>query len=47
MEFVVGGGHDLLEIADPLTAIMIGLIVANLVFRTIERNIVQKWGTQS
>src|SRR5712675_248624 len=30
-----------------LTVIMIGLIVENLIFRTIERNTVQKWGTQS
>jgi len=27
--------------------IVIGLIVANLIFRTIERNTMQKWGTQS
>lgn len=27
--------------------IVIGLIVENLIFRTIERNTVQKWGTQS
>jgi hypothetical protein len=26
---------------------VIGLIVENLIFRTIERNTVQKWGTQS
>ena len=30
-----------------LTVIVIGLIVDNLIFRTIERNTVQKWGTQS
>jgi NitT/TauT family transport system permease protein len=30
-----------------LTVIMIGLVVENLIFRTIERNTVQKWGTQS
>jgi NitT/TauT family transport system permease protein len=30
-----------------LTVIIIGLIVENLIFRTIERNIVQKWGTQT
>src|ERR1700716_398948 len=30
-----------------LTVIVIGLIVENLIFRTIERNTVQKWGTQS
>ena len=30
-----------------LTVIIIGLIVENLIFRTIERNTVQKWGTQS
>src|SRR4051794_35471195 len=30
-----------------LTGIVIGLIVENLIFRTIERNTVQKWGTQS
>ena len=29
-----------------LTVIIIGLIVENLIFRTIERNTVQKWGTQ-
>src|SRR6188768_567733 len=29
------------------TVIVIGLIVENLIFRTIERNTVQKWGTQS
>jgi NitT/TauT family transport system permease protein len=27
--------------------IVIGLVVENLIFRTIERNTVQKWGTQS
>ncbi len=30
-----------------LTVILIGLVVENLVFRTIERHTVQKWGTQS
>ena len=30
-----------------LTVIVIGLIVENLIFRTIERNTVQKWGTQT
>jgi hypothetical protein len=30
-----------------LTVIVIGLIVENLIFRTNERNTVQKWGTQS
>ncbi len=30
-----------------LTVIIIGLIVENLIFRTIEKNTVQKWGTQS
>jgi NitT/TauT family transport system permease protein len=30
-----------------LTVIIIGLIVENLIFRTIERNTVQKWGTQT
>jgi hypothetical protein len=30
-----------------LTVIIISLIVENLIFRTIERNTVQKWGTQS
>ena len=30
-----------------LTVIVIGLIVENLIFRTIERNTVQKWGLQS
>lgn len=30
-----------------LTVIVIGLIVENLIFRTIERNTVQKWGTPS
>jgi NitT/TauT family transport system permease protein len=30
-----------------LTVIVIGLIVENLIFGTIERNTVQKWGTQS
>ena len=30
-----------------LTVIVIGLIVENLIFRTVERNTVQKWGTQS
>ena len=29
-----------------LTVIIIGLMVENLIFRTIERNTVQKWGTQ-
>ena len=28
-----------------LTVIVIGLIVKNLIFRTVERNTVQKWGT--
>jgi hypothetical protein len=32
---------------DVLTVIVIGLVVENLIFRTIERNTVQKWGTQS
>lgn len=30
-----------------LTVIVIGLIVENFIFRTIERNTVQKWGVQS
>jgi len=30
-----------------LTMIVIGLIVENLIFRTIERNTIQKCGTQS
>ena len=30
-----------------LTVIIIGLFVENLIFRAIERNTVQKWGTQS
>jgi NitT/TauT family transport system permease protein len=30
-----------------LTVIATGLIVENLIFRTIERNTVQKWDTQS
>ena len=30
-----------------LTVIVIGLIVENLIFRTIERNTVQKWGLQT
>jgi NitT/TauT family transport system permease protein len=30
-----------------LTVILIGLVVENLIFRTIERNTVLKWGTQS
>lgn len=30
-----------------LTVIVIGLIVENLIFRTIECNTVQEWGTQS
>jgi hypothetical protein len=30
-----------------LTVIVIGRIVENLIFRTIEHNTVQKWGTQS
>ena len=30
-----------------LWTLIIGLIVENLIFRTIERNTVQKWGTQS
>ena len=30
-----------------LTVIVIGLVVENLIFHTIERNTVQKWGTQS
>ncbi|MBR1124786.1 ABC transporter permease [Bradyrhizobium lablabi] len=30
-----------------LTVIVIGLVVENLIFRTIERNTVQKWGTQT
>ena len=30
-----------------LTVILIGLAVENLIFRTIEKNTVQKWGTQS
>jgi hypothetical protein len=34
-------------VTGPLTVIIIGLIVENLIFRTIERNTVQKWGTQS
>jgi NitT/TauT family transport system permease protein len=33
--------------AGPLTAIVIGLVVETLTFRTIERNTVQKWGAQS
>ena len=47
---------DMTTVADPghpavfdgfLTVILIGLIVENPIFRTIERNTVQKWGTQS
>ncbi|MGY4628738.1 ABC-type nitrate/sulfonate/bicarbonate transport system permease component [Bradyrhizobium sp. USDA 4486] len=30
-----------------LTVIIIGLFVENLIFRAIERNTVQKWGSQS
>ncbi len=30
-----------------LTVLIIGLFVENLIFRAIERNTVQKWGTQS
>jgi NitT/TauT family transport system permease protein len=30
-----------------LTVIVVGLVVENLIFRTIKRNTVQKWGTQS
>jgi hypothetical protein len=30
-----------------LTVIVIGLIVENLIFRTIVRNTLQKWGSQS
>jgi NitT/TauT family transport system permease protein len=30
-----------------LTVIVIGLIVENLIFRTIARNTVQKWGIPS
>jgi hypothetical protein len=30
-----------------LTIIMIGLAVENVVFRVIEKNTVQRWGTQS
>ena len=30
-----------------LIVIVIGLVVENLIFRTIERNTVQKWSTQS
>lgn len=30
-----------------LTMIVIGLVVESLIFRTIQRNTVQKWGTQS
>jgi hypothetical protein len=33
--------------AGPLTVIVIGLIVENLIFRTIERNTVLKWDLQS
>jgi NitT/TauT family transport system permease protein len=29
-----------------LTVIIIGLIVENLIFRTIERNTIQTWGIQ-
>ena len=29
-----------------LTVIVIGLVVENLIFRTIERKTVQKWGMQ-
>jgi NitT/TauT family transport system permease protein len=29
-----------------LTVIIIGLVVENLIFRTIERRTVQKWGLQ-
>jgi NitT/TauT family transport system permease protein len=43
--------RDLLDIpavfAGLLTVTVIGLIVDNLIFHTIERNTVQKWGTQS
>jgi NitT/TauT family transport system permease protein len=30
-----------------LTVIIIGLIVENLIFRTIERKTIRKWGLQS
>lgn len=33
--------------ASLLTVIIIGLIVENLIFRTIERSTVQKWGIQT
>ncbi|GLH81606.1 ABC transporter permease [Bradyrhizobium sp. SSBR45G] len=43
--------RNLLEIpavfAGLLTVIVIGLVVENLIFRTIERRTVQTWGTQS
>jgi len=43
--------RNLLEIpavfAGLLTVILIGLVVENLIFRTIERNTVLTWGTQS
>ena len=43
--------RNLLEIpavfAGLLTVILIGLVVENLIFRTIERKTVLTWGTQS
>ena len=43
--------RNLLEIADVfaglLTVILIGLVVENLVFRTLERRTVLRWGMQS
>jgi len=33
--------------AGRLRVIVIGLVVENRIFRTVDRNTVQKWGTQS
>jgi NitT/TauT family transport system permease protein len=47
----VSGNRNLPDIpavfAGLLTVIIIGLIVENLIFRTVERNTVQKGGTQT
>lgn len=43
--------HNLIDMpavfAGLLTVIIVGLFVENLIFRAIERNTIQKWGTQS
>src|SRR5258706_5767910 len=48
--WVIFENRNLLDIpavfAGLLTVVLIGLLVENLIFRTIERNPVQKWGTQ-